>query len=384
MVRLPVHYARKSRLSPLVAGLLLSIVGIPGSGHAQGGPPVTDIPLETALSTVAGALSGELPLINQALAQLIAMVAKTDGDVQRNTQQLHQDLTGLQIDIHNDFVTSALAEARRQAITQVVGGYDPRAACNGANAAEAKGNALKIVANTRAGLAKTTSDWGKGMATTTQALQRVEKLPPEVFKASVAAADSGTLKPEDLANAKQFNLNLINPAPPVDPMKLPDRYKNQVGAQMYDTVFKLYNASVDVFSRAMDRSLEMLTPSVAVTDGMKQTWAEVDGSGRNMGITPVSVGGTPMVSELDALRTQVFGTYANPHWVGDQLNSMSSTQQLGKQLAEQLALSNRLMYQILVDQQSVLYAQSVAGAREVGADYRGRMDELRSAMADTH
>lgn len=347
------------------------------------GGPITLIAGEIAAATAAGAV----PILHVIFTEIgiaTGWMGTVDGDIQRNTLTLHGDLQGLWTNIDNDFKSAAIVKARAEALQSTQGSYDARAACDSANAAEASGAAIAAVTSARRRVPVAIQDWGSGMRNNFQAAKRLIDMPPEKLQSTVANGESATLSDQAFQDLVQFNNQMINPMPPVDPTKLPDRYKTQAGAVTYDTGFKLYNAAMQSYGEAMNRQATLMAASVPVTPGMQETWREI-GSGFTTagGVAPISIGGTPMISAIDELKTRVYGRYANPYWSGDRLNTMTDVQ-VYREIAEELSVYNRLLWGIMLNQRTLAYQANVAAGRAITSSYADTLSELRSGMGSSH
>lgn len=345
----------------------------------------------------------ESPLLTSAINRVTAAVNSnnvTTGNVESavNNATTHMDnnFAALQSSFQATAKEQVVQQGLQRAVEQTTMSYDPVGACDAANRTEAAGASLSRQGSWAASLAKRTRQRVDGVVNAIDAMNRLNAQSPASFVPQFVLAPAGTLSADDLQRAHDFNMNMLSPFPPTDPVKLPDKYKSRPEAKSYDTTYKLYMANYQLYARVINRPLEMMAPSVPVTQDMIHEWEQIRGSSpistalsgsndpnvfpdQRMTLVPQNDGGQPKISELDYLRTEVFKRYANPHWRGEKLETMTENQLL-KEIAAELAIQNRMQYEIMLSSSSMAYSNAVRAARESNAEYGSKLQNIEASM----
>lgn len=365
---------------------LVALAVLPAPAHAF--CAICESPLLTlAINRVTSSVTGAVNNVNLTAGNIVSAV-------DNNTEHLDRGLSVLSQQSQNTAAWMVKQQGIQRSLEQGIASYDPQGACETANRTEAAGQGLSRQATWATSLAKRTVQRLTGVSNRADATGRQLSLSPAAYVPQFVLSPAGTMDTADLQRAHDFNMNMINPYPPTDPVKLPDKYKARPEAKQYDTLFKLYNQNQMLYAKVINRPLEMMAPSIPATPDMVTEWDQIRGSAatgvmhgsddpsvipdQRMALVPVSDGGQSKISELDYIRTEVFKRYANPHY-RDKVEAMTDTMLL-KELVNVQSIQSRMLYEMMLSGSATAYESAVRGARESNSEYGSKLGSIEASM----
>lgn len=388
---------RMNAMTRTVAGLVLLGCSWGASAYSCicDGPILSSIDTNTRATARATAQTAALlGTTNKLLTETITGINTLHRSTEKGSSMMHQSLEGLSAAQNEETARRALIDAKARTVDQIEKSV-PANVCSVSESKERVGKSLRTQTASYQLINKGASSFNKSVRNSQDVMKRVEDQTPPKLTPEFVGSSAGTLTGQQLQDQFDYVVNVVNPTPPANPKNLPDQIKGKSEAKVYESVYDLWEAASKFYMKVAGRELEMKDATIAVDPSFPEVWKKINGTNSYeppMVATPAGSKESAYpdhrmgihvengkVSELDFLRTQVYRRYALAEWSGEELTAMN-TNALLKEIAEMMAIQNRMAYETMHLTQSMATMMAIRESRANDEKFNPQLSALLESM----